>query len=103
MLGSDYATNTWPGCGEIDIMEHKGNEPMLFMVLCIIQGVRKMQMEILTITATEFHVYKTIESYKYQIFVDDKLIHSKATITPYHLTKIFFLIFVWLGGTWWSN
>jgi hypothetical protein len=26
MLGSDYA-NTWPGCGEIDIMEHKGNEP----------------------------------------------------------------------------
>jgi beta-glucanase (GH16 family) len=27
MLGSDYATNTWPGCGEIDIMEHKGNEP----------------------------------------------------------------------------
>jgi beta-glucanase (GH16 family) len=27
MLGSDYATNTWPGCGEIDIMEHKGSEP----------------------------------------------------------------------------
>jgi beta-glucanase (GH16 family) len=26
MLGSDYA-NTWPGCGEIDIMEYKGNEP----------------------------------------------------------------------------
>jgi beta-glucanase (GH16 family) len=23
MLGSDYATNTWPGCGEIDIMEYK--------------------------------------------------------------------------------
>jgi hypothetical protein len=42
MLGSDYATNTWPGCGEIDIMEHKGNEPMLFM-----NGVpEEMQMEI---------------------------------------------------------
>jgi beta-glucanase (GH16 family) len=27
MLGSDYATNTWPGCGEIDIMEYKGSEP----------------------------------------------------------------------------
>jgi beta-glucanase (GH16 family) len=26
MLGSDYATNTWPGCGEID-MEYKGSEP----------------------------------------------------------------------------
>lgn len=27
MLGSDIDTNTWPGCGEIDIMETKGNEP----------------------------------------------------------------------------
>jgi beta-glucanase (GH16 family) len=35
MLGSDYA-NTWPGCGEIDIMEHKMNL-MLFMEH-IIQG-----------------------------------------------------------------
>lgn len=26
MLGSDFATNTWPACGEIDIMEHKGND-----------------------------------------------------------------------------
>lgn len=25
MLGSNYATNPWPGCGEIDIMEHVGN------------------------------------------------------------------------------
>ncbi|GLB52794.1 hypothetical protein NBRC110019_18340 [Neptunitalea chrysea] len=26
MLGADYATNTWPACGEIDIMEHVGND-----------------------------------------------------------------------------
>lgn len=26
MLGSDFATNAWPACGEIDIMEHKGND-----------------------------------------------------------------------------
>lgn len=25
MLGSDFATNPWPACGEIDIMEHIGN------------------------------------------------------------------------------
>ncbi|WP_025742261.1 family 16 glycosylhydrolase [Aquimarina pacifica] len=25
MLGEDYATNIWPACGEIDIMEHVGN------------------------------------------------------------------------------
>jgi hypothetical protein len=25
MLGADYDTNTWPACGEVDIMEHVGN------------------------------------------------------------------------------
>ena len=27
MLGSDIDTNPWPGCGEIDIMELRGNQP----------------------------------------------------------------------------
>ena len=27
MLGSNYATASWPACGEIDIMEFKGREP----------------------------------------------------------------------------
>jgi beta-glucanase (GH16 family) len=27
MLGENYETNTWPGCGEIDIMEYKGVNP----------------------------------------------------------------------------
>ncbi len=26
LLGSDYLTNTWPGCGEIDLLEHIGNQ-----------------------------------------------------------------------------
>lgn len=25
-LGDDFATNPWPACGEMDIMEHKGND-----------------------------------------------------------------------------
>lgn len=27
LLGADYATNTWPASGEIDFMEHVGNDP----------------------------------------------------------------------------
>ena len=27
LLGSDFATAGWPGCGEIDIMEYRGQEP----------------------------------------------------------------------------
>jgi hypothetical protein len=46
MLGSDYATNT-PGCGEIDIMEHKGNEPNVIHGTLHYPGrSEEMQMEI---------------------------------------------------------
>jgi beta-glucanase (GH16 family) len=27
LLGADFATNPWPACGEIDIMEYRGQEP----------------------------------------------------------------------------
>lgn len=27
MLGNDYLTTGWPGCGEIDIMEYRGQQP----------------------------------------------------------------------------
>ena len=27
LLGNDISTNTWPGCGEIDVMENIGKEP----------------------------------------------------------------------------
>jgi beta-glucanase (GH16 family) len=27
LLGADYAANPWPACGEIDIMEYRGQEP----------------------------------------------------------------------------
>jgi beta-glucanase (GH16 family) len=27
LLGADYATTPWPACGEIDIMEYRGQEP----------------------------------------------------------------------------
>jgi beta-glucanase (GH16 family) len=56
MLGSDYATNTWPGCGEIDIMERK--EPNVIHGTLHYPGVQNQMPK--TITAAEFHVYKTI-------------------------------------------
>jgi beta-glucanase (GH16 family) len=29
LLGADYETNIWPACGEIDIMEYRGQEPTI--------------------------------------------------------------------------
>jgi beta-glucanase (GH16 family) len=31
MLGADIDTNPWPGCGEIDIMEYRGQEPTIVL------------------------------------------------------------------------
>jgi hypothetical protein len=39
MLGENYATNTWPSCGEIDIMEFKEANLLLFTVRYIIQVI----------------------------------------------------------------
>jgi hypothetical protein len=67
------------------------NEPMLFMEHCIIQAFRGNGNKVtITNAATEFHVYKT-ESTNIQIFVDDKLIHSKANDNTIPFNKDFFL------------
>jgi hypothetical protein len=105
MLGSDYATNTWPGCGEIDIMEHKGNEPNVIHGTLHYPGRSGGNADgnkvTITNASTEFHVYKTIWSpTNIQIFVDDKLIHSRANDNTIPFNKDFFLIFnVAMGGT----
>jgi hypothetical protein len=42
----DVRFNTWPGCGEIDIMEHKGNEPNVIHGTPLSSVPEEMQMEI---------------------------------------------------------
>lgn len=105
MLGSDYATNTWPGCGEIDIMEHKGNEPNVIHGTFHYPGRSGGNADGNTVTisnaATEFHIYKAIWSAtSIQIFVDDKLVHSLANSNAVPFNKDFFMILnVAMGGT----
>jgi beta-glucanase (GH16 family) len=61
MLGSDYATNTWPGCGEIDIMEYKGSEPnKIHGTLHYPKCSWKYHSTTIVNAASEFHIYKTI-------------------------------------------
>jgi beta-glucanase (GH16 family) len=62
MLGSDYATNTWPGCGEIDIMEYKGSEPnkIQHSIIQLLPGAGNTNSTTIVNAASEFHIYKTI-------------------------------------------
>ncbi|MDI1303707.1 MAG: glycoside hydrolase family 16 protein, partial [bacterium] len=105
MLGQDYATNSWPGCGEIDIMEHKGNQPNVIYGTLHYPGHSGGSGDGKTTTianaATEFHVYKAIWSpTSVKIYVDDKLFHTVLNTSSLPFNKDFFLILnVAMGGT----
>lgn len=105
MLGEDYATNTWPGCGEIDIMEHKGNVPNVIHATVHYPGNFGGNGPTNTTTvanvSSAFHVYKAIWSpTTIQFYVDDVLFHSIANNNTLPFNSDFFLIFnVAMGGT----
>jgi hypothetical protein len=104
MLGQDYATNTWPACGEIDIMEFKGSEPTkihgTLHYPAVSPGAGNTNSTTIANAASEFHIYKAIWSpTSVQIFVDDKLFHTVANTSSLPFNKDFFLILnVAMGG-----
>lgn len=104
MLGEDYATNTWPACGEIDIMEHVGNQqnrvfsslhfPDNFGGNAVTRSIDQDNV------SDEFHVYSAIWSpATIRFFVDGELYHTFANDSTLPFNSDFFLIFnVAMGG-----
>ena len=109
MLGSNYATNTWPACGEIDIMEHKGNEPNVIHGTLHYPGRSggngNGSTKTIANTSSEFHVYKTVWSpASVKIYIDDVLFHTVANDSSLPFNKDFFMILnVAMGGTFGGN
>ena len=105
MLGQNYATNIWPACGEIDIMEHKGNDVnKIYGTLHYpgnFGGNANGNSTTITGATTEFHIYKTIwTATSIKIYVDDLLYHSVANNNSLPFNSDFFLILnVAMGGT----
>ena len=97
MLGSDYATNPWPACGEIDIMEHVGNN------LNTIYGTLHYPNHSgangdgattkITGATTDFHIY-TLEwtASAMKIAVDGTVFKTVANSTSVPFNHNFFLI-----------
>ena len=109
MLGSDFETNIWPGAGEIDIMEHVGNQqdrifgtthdPLNFA------GNGRTGSTIIPGVSDDFHVY-AIEwtDRQIQFFVDDVMYHSVSNNASRPFNKDFFFIMnVAMGGTFGGN
>ena len=104
MLGSNFATNPWPACGEIDIMEHVGNNQNVILSTLHYPGHfgggGNTGSKTIPNVSTEFHVYKAIWSPKsVTTYVDDVQIHKVANDATLPFNSDFFLILnVAMGG-----
>jgi beta-glucanase (GH16 family) len=104
MLGKNYPTQTWPACGEIDIMEMVGNNPNKVFASLHYPGRSGGSSVTNTTTvqtaSTEFHVYKTVWTPNYiKFYVDNVLFHSFSNQSTLPFNNDFFLILnVAMGG-----
>ncbi len=104
MLGANYDTNPWPGCGEIDIMEHVGNQQnRIFSSLHFpgnFGGNAVTQSRNLDDVADNFHVYSTIWSENtIRFLIDDEVYHTFNNDGSLPFNSDFFLILnVAMGG-----
>ena len=81
MLGANIDTNTWPACGEIDIMEYVGKEPHVVHTSLHTTASSGETINTKKTIDTQieegFHTYKTIwTSDAIQFHIDEKLVYT---------------------------
>ncbi|MEO6499177.1 MAG: family 16 glycosylhydrolase [Mucilaginibacter sp.] len=104
MLGSNFATVSWPACGEIDIMEHVGSQQNKIHATLHHPGHSGGNGDTKTTTiptaSTEFHVYKAEWTAAFiKFYVDDTLFYNFPNNGSIPFNHDFFLILnVAMGG-----
>ena len=104
-LGEDYQTNIWPGCGELDIMEQKGQDKNTVLATAhhpgVSPGAGDSGSTVLTSSTTEFHNYTMEWTPELITFlVDDTVYHTVANSPDLPFDSDFFLILnIAMGGT----
>jgi len=104
MLGANVDTNPWPGCGEIDIMEHKGNDQNRIFATLHHPGHSGGNGDGSTVVindATQWHVYALEWSAKTLIMsIDGKPFYTFTNAASLPFNKDFFIILNHaVGGT----
>lgn len=104
MLGSNFATNPWPGCGEIDIMEHVGNNQNHVLGTLHMPGNSGgngiSQGTTVAGLSEDFHVYTLVWSAtKITWAIDGVIFHSynNTAATPFN-SNFFMILNVAMGG-----
>ncbi len=109
MLGSNFSTVGWPGCGEIDIMELLGHEPhIVYGAIHYDSNGYSSRVNNYSLTSgtfsTEFHVFSLIWTPNHlKWLVDGKQFFdlSRSAISGFPLDYPQFFIFnVAVGGNW---
>ena len=104
MLGSNFQTAQWPACGEIDVMEHVGNNQDVIHGTLHYPGNSAGNANTASTTvqgvSNDFHVYSTVWSpTSIKIYVDGNLFHSVANNPGLPFNANFFIIMnVAMGG-----
>jgi beta-glucanase (GH16 family) len=105
MLGSNIDAVSWPACGEIDIMEHRGSELNKMFATFHYPGRSGGNADgntkVITNATAEFHKYSMDWSASsIKIYVDDQLIHSMVNSgsVPFN-QNFFFILNVAIGGS----
>ena len=106
LLGSNIATNPWPACGEIDILESVGKDPHINHSSLHSPGRYGSTPDTSTIKVpndnTEFHIYTADWRADYVKFsVDDVVYYTFVNSDKFPFNKNFYLIVnVAMGGVW---
>ncbi|HET7543392.1 MAG TPA: glycoside hydrolase family 16 protein [Polyangiaceae bacterium] len=115
MLGTDIATNPWPACGEIDIMENIGKEPNIIHATIHGPGYSAgsgptKQYTLSAPVASAFHVFAIEwEPNTIRWYVDDTQYSTKtpsdipSSATWAYAHPFFILMNVAVGGGWPGN
>lgn len=105
MLGADFQTNPWPAAGEIDIMEHVGNQQNRIFGSTHspdnFGGNSRTNTIVIDDVSTEFHVYEVEwDENEIRWFVDDVQFHSVPNDANMPFNKDFFILINFaMGGT----
>ena len=105
MLGANFEAVGWPSCGEIDMMEHVGNDQNKIHGTLHYPGNSggngNTNSAIVPNVSSEFKVYKTIwNENEIKFYTDDLLIHSFSNNSSVPFNHPFYMILnVAMGGS----
>ena len=105
MLGSDFSSVGWPGCGEIDVVENNGANPTFVQGSLHSNGGDPTKIFNFSggDSVTNFHTYLLDwEPNSIQWFVDGQLYETQSSQAPFN-APFFFLLNLAVGGNYVSN